>query len=165
MQKRFIVFMMTALLGGSVVACGDDDDDEPTGPQPEVFVATLTGAAEVPPVTTNASGTARVEFTPTGLSWTVNVTNIQGVTTGGAHIHASPTTTTTNTAGVVLNLNPNTAVTTGLLTAGTATATNTGNAISMDSLKVLIRTGRAYVNVHTTANPGGHIRGQLVPGT
>jgi hypothetical protein len=31
----------------------------------------------------------------------------------------------------------------------------------MDSLVTLMRTGNAYVNVHTSANKGGEIRGQL----
>jgi len=34
--------------------------------------------------------------------------------------------------------------------------------VKYDSLLVLLRNGQAYVNVHTTANPGGEIRGQLV---
>jgi hypothetical protein len=143
-----------------VAACSDDDD--PQGPAPEVFVATLTGAQEVPAVNTPATGTARVEFTSTGLMWTVDVTNLQGtVTAGGTHIHG-PALPGAN-AGVVLGLSPNVAIQTGRLAAGSATGTNTG-APSMDSLKAFIRTGRAYVNVHTTLNTGGHIRGQLVPG-
>ena len=32
----------------------------------------------------------------------------------------------------------------------------------MDSLVVLMRNGMAYLNVHTTAFPGGEIRGQIV---
>lgn len=32
-----------------------------------------------------------------------------------------------------------------------------------DSLLVLLRTGNAYVNVHNSVNPGGHIRGQIQP--
>jgi hypothetical protein len=34
--------------------------------------------------------------------------------------------------------------------------------ISFDSVLVLLRNGNAYVNVHTTAVPGGEIRGQIV---
>ena len=34
--------------------------------------------------------------------------------------------------------------------------------ISQDSLVVLLRNGNAYANVHTTAFPGGEIRGQFV---
>jgi hypothetical protein len=31
----------------------------------------------------------------------------------------------------------------------------------MDSLLVLMRTGNAYVNVHTSAYPSGELRGQI----
>ena len=33
--------------------------------------------------------------------------------------------------------------------------------VTLDSVLVLLRTGKAYVNVHTVANPSGEIRGQL----
>ena len=33
--------------------------------------------------------------------------------------------------------------------------------MTMDSLLVLLRTGNAYVNVHTRVNLGGEIRGQV----
>jgi hypothetical protein len=32
---------------------------------------------------------------------------------------------------------------------------------TMDSVLTRMRNGTAYVNVHTTANPGGEIRGQI----
>jgi hypothetical protein len=146
--------MVVLLAGSAVLAATACDDDE--GPTVERFTATLTGASEVPPVTTTATGTALVEFTTTGLQYTVNVTGITNVSL--AHIHG-PAAVGVN-AGVILNLNPNTSVTTGVLATGTATTTTSG--ISMDSLKALIRSGLTYVNVHNTANPGGHIRGQLV---
>ncbi len=145
-----ILVASSALLG--VAACDDDE-----GPTVETFVATLTGASEVPAVNTAATGNATVTFTTTGLNYTVNVSGITAVT--ASHIHA-PAAVGVN-AGIVLNLNPNTTVTTGLLASGTATTTNSAT-IGIDSLKALIRTGQAYVNVHTTANPGGAIRGQLV---
>ena len=47
----------------------------------------------------------------------------------------------------------------GVLASGTAGSVS---GVSFDSLLVLLRNGNAYVNVHTTANPGGEIRGQIV---
>ncbi|MGH7470334.1 MAG: CHRD domain-containing protein, partial [Longimicrobiales bacterium] len=147
--RKSVVFAIAALAIGGIAACSEEDE----GPQPEVFVATLNGQQEVPAVTTAATGTGRVEFTTTGLTFTVSVANIANVT--AAHIHASPTAVVGVNGGVVLNIiSAASTVTNGVLGAGSATATNPGNAISMDSLKVLIRGGRAYFNVHNTANPG-----------
>ena len=42
---------------------------------------------------------------------------------------------------------------------GTATV---GSATVVDSILVIMREGRAYVNIHTKAHPGGEIRGTLV---
>ena len=150
--RKLMVVLVASAAALGVVACSNDE-----GPAVERFTATLNGASENPPVTTTATGTAVVTFTATGLEWTVNVSNIANVT--ASHIHA-PAAVGTN-AGVVLNLNPNTSVTNGLLTAGTATTTTPPTLVTMDSLKKLIRAGQAYVNVHNSANPGGHIRGQL----
>ena len=151
--KKWSVLALAGVL--AVTACSDDDD--PTEPKAEVYVATLLGTNENPAVTTAATGSARVEFTTTGLTYSVNVANIQNVTL--AHIHG-PAATTAN-AGVILNLNPTITVTNGVLAAGTA-ATTSSTTVSMDSLKVLIRNGLTYVNVHNQANGSGHIRGQLV---
>ena len=32
-----------------------------------------------------------------------------------------------------------------------------------ESLIALMRTGNVYVNVHTSNNPGGEVRGQIMP--
>ena len=155
--KKWSLLMLAGVLAATSAACSDDEDIE--GPKAEVFVATLLGTEEPPPigpVTTTATGSARVEFTPTGLLYSVSVANLQNVTL--AHIHTGARGVS---GGVVLNLNPTLGTVNGVLAASTATTTNS-TTIGMDSLKALIRNGNAYVNVHTTANPQGHIRGQLV---
>ncbi|HXN76162.1 MAG TPA: CHRD domain-containing protein, partial [Gemmatimonadaceae bacterium] len=49
---------------------------------------------------------------------------------------------------------------TGVVGSGSITNANNVN-ISLDSLRVLFNNGNAYVNVHTTANGAGEIRGQI----
>lgn len=155
LRKVSVVMLVGAVLG--VAACSDDDD--PTDVQGETFEAMMTGFQEGanPPINTPAKGSAVVEFTTTGFTWDVRVENISQIT--AAHIHTS------QGGGVVFNLNPTitSATTSTVLSAGTATAASTfSTGFNVDSVKSLIRNGNAYVNVHNTPNPGGHIRGQLV---
>jgi hypothetical protein len=135
------------------VACSDNNG---TSPGPQVFKATLNGANERPtPVTTTAAGNATVTLSASGdtLSWTVNITAaIDSITAG--HIHHG----VADSAGPVrVNFNPPAtgAGFTGVATQGTTVLTG-------DSVQTWLRTGAAYVNIHTKAHPGGEIRGQLV---
>lgn len=152
---------MIGLIALSAAACSDDEDTTQP-PAAEVYVANLSGNQEVPAVTTTATGSGRVTFTNTGFDYTLSVTGVPGTITG-AHIHG-PAAAGSN-AGVALNVNPNVAALvngTGVLATGSASAATTlGANVTLDSLKSWIRTGRAYFNVHTQANAGGHIRGQL----
>jgi len=57
------------------------------------------------------------------------------------------------------------AATTGSVS-GTVTliaATPISTTVNGDSLKKLLLAGKTYVNIHTTTNPGGEIRAQLIP--
>jgi hypothetical protein len=146
------------LATSAAIACGDDEDNI-TDPVREDFTVTLNGANERPnPVTTNATGTATLSFTGGGaVSYTVNVTNLSSMPTM-AHIHGPAT--ATETAPPIANLTV-TQTQSGQLASGTVTSTIVA-AISMDSLKTLLRNGRAYINVHTSNFPDGEIRGTVI---
>jgi hypothetical protein len=141
----------------------DDDDDGPLGPDGGTFEATLTGAAERPdPVTTDATGSATVEVDEDG-NFEVEVEDITDVTM--AHIHVGDA----NTAGpVVVTLfntgTPESFTDRETLAEGTFTEadiTPAGGVTTMDDLLAAMEAGNTYVNVHTSANPTGEIRGQL----
>jgi hypothetical protein len=115
------------------------------------FAADLRGANEVPPVTTTATGSALVTLdAANNLTWEVNSGSIVSPTL--AHIHRAAAGTNGN---VVVTFAANSsAFTNGRLR---------GSAVIDAALANDIRTNPAgfYVNVHTTANGGGEIRGQL----
>jgi len=169
MPKVVLVALFT-----TVAACGDDS---PSGDPASAtsFSATLSGANEVPAVTTPATGTATFTLSGSTITYTINATNLQNAVLG--HIHIAPV---GENGPVRLNLcgtgDPQPACASGTGTVVVATGTNGttvgGPPITFDDLLNAMRTGGAYVNVHTSApgctpgapgcNPGGEIRGQIV---
>jgi len=155
--------MVLAIVAAVGLGACDDDDDEGENE----YEATLTGTAERPPVTTTATGAFSLEDNGTSMTYNLTVNGITGIT--AAHIHAIPRSGVApadTTGGIVVALSGVSTVTSGLLAQGTITQANIvglGGAapISMDSLRTLMNAGRTYVNVHTTANPAGHIRGTI----
>ena len=110
----------------------------------ELFVTPLTGVQEVPRVVTSATGTASVILNPATSAIRYRMTTT--LMPSAAHIHRG----IAGVSGpVVYPLTPN-----GSTIVGTQTVTPTDIAE--------LRGGRFYVNVHTAANPGGEIRGQLL---
>ena len=116
---------------------------------PSVTVSsTLSSAAEVPPNQSTATGTLQGSYDKQSklLSWKLVYSGLSGPATM-AHFHG-PAMAGEN-AGVVVPLaNP--------ASAAESTATLT-DAQAADMLA-----GKWYINVHTAANPGGEIRGQLI---
>lgn len=147
----------------AIAACDDDDPIDTD----EDFIAEMTVGAEIPPVqvVTSATGTARFEFDDDDdeVTYTIDVANITGVL--AAHIHGPAT--TSESAGVLVTLfagpQGGTGEVNGRLTSGSFTEADNPGTVSMDSVLVLMRNGRSYVNVHTVANPPGEIRGQIQP--
>jgi CHRD domain-containing protein len=111
------------------------------------FKADLKGTSEVPPNQSAATGTVTATYDTDSkkLSWTGTYSGLSGPATA-AHFHG-PAEAGKN-AGVAVPITPNTSP-----LAGSATLT--------DAQAADLQGGRWYVNVHTAANPGGEIRGQL----
>jgi hypothetical protein len=130
------------------------------------FTAQLSGANEVPGVVTGAGGTASVtlDTVTREVSYRVEVYNMPSGTTQ-AHFHVSGP----GVSGpvvvnfpVVANISNDYAIT------GTATAADlvprTAQGIgSWDDFIQALTLGQVYVNVHSAVNPGGEIRGQVLP--
>jgi len=119
--------------------------------------ASLDGAQEVPPVTTTATGTGSFMLkssssgTVTELEYHITFAGLSG-SLAASHFHNGPAGVA---AGVVraISFNGNTA--SGSWKSDDATQPLT------PALVTELLAGRIYVNLHTAANPGGEIRGQV----
>jgi len=129
---------------GLVSGCGGSDSKPNTM---VVKAASLNGAQETPAVTTMATGTAvfTIDTDSGAISGTVNTSNIDG---NVAHIHEGPVGTA---SPVIIPLTK--------ADGGTWTVPD-GTMLTASQLESL-KNGNLYVNVHTTANPNGEIRGQI----
>ena len=133
----------------------------------ELFKATLTGNQEVPPVTTETTGKAFLLLNNDGNSIEFQLHVNSGVKITQSHIHCAA-------AGVN---GPVVVFLAGLHSAGLdidgkwvgnatikdSSIVNTACGATVAELAASIRSGNAYVNVHSVANPTGVIRGQLGP--
>ena len=110
--------------------------------------AKLTGASEVPANSTTGVGTLEgtLDKKTNLLNWTVTYSGLTGPVKAG-HFHG-PAVTGSN-AGVALGF------TTGLESPIMGSATLTPAQVAD------LTAGKWYVNLHTAANPGGEVRGQV----
>ena len=109
---------------------------------------TLSGDQEVPPVKTSASGSGTITVGDDGS--VKGMVNTTGITATAAHIH-------TGAAGkngpVIVPLSKS---------GDNGWTVGPGAKLNDDQMKAF-KAGDLYVNVHSAANPGGEIRGQLKP--
>jgi CHRD domain len=131
------------------------------------FDARLTGASEVPPVQTNASGFAdldvEMEDGQRVVDYHLYVSNIDRVTQ--AHIHQGNSSENGPIIVPLFNASAPTGPVTGQLAEGHITPANFVGPIQgmqLDDLIALMQNGTAYVNVHTEQNPQGEIRGTVL---
>jgi CHRD domain len=114
----------------------------------EKFKATLDGKSEVPATASTATGSADLGYDAASkkLSWKVTYSGLTGPATA-AHFHG-PAEGGKN-AGVAVAI-PN---------AGSSPVE--GSATLTDAQAADLAAGNYYINIHTAANPGGEIRGQV----
>ena len=172
-MKR-LVGLVAMLAVGSVGCSKSSTSPSNTSPTKPTFTADLRPANEVPPITnaeSTGSGTATITFDTTKdaagniTSATVTfVVNLQGFPPGTpfniAHIHEGA-----STCACPVVVNTTLAASEGLTAAnGSASFTKAGIAVNPPELAQRIINSPAgfYFNVHSTLNPGGVARGQLV---
>ena len=132
--------LATFALGATVAFAGPAFADK--------MKATLSGATEVPPTTSTGKGAADIDFDAATkkMSWKLTYSGLTGPATA-AHFHG-PAEADKN-AGVALAI-PN------------ATSSPVeGSATLTDAQAADLAAGKYYINIHTAANPGGEIRGQV----
>ena len=113
--------------------------------------ATLNSASEVPPNSSTGTGTADVKLdkaTKT-VSWTVSYSGLTG-DPGAAHFHG-PAAPGANGPPVIV------------IATGSVPNPAVGSKVLTDDQIADLMAGKWYVNIHTKANGGGEIRGQVVP--
>jgi len=122
---------------------------------PASYKADLSAASEVPPNQSTGKGAATVTYDDSTktVTWEGTFTGLSGPATA-AHIHG-PAEAGKN-AGVIVAISQ----------AGTPfTSPFQGSMKLADdkaaALASALSAGQAYVNIHTAANPGGELRGQL----
>jgi hypothetical protein len=114
----------------------------------EKLKATLSSAAEVPANTSAGKGTADIDYDAgtKKLSWKLTYSGLTGPATM-AHFHGPAEAGKNAAVAIVI---PN----------ATSSPVD-GSATLTDAQAADLLAGKYYVNVHTAANPGGEIRGQV----
>jgi hypothetical protein len=132
--------LATLALGATIAFAGSAFADK--------MKVTLDGKSQVPPNTSAGTGTADLDYDAASkkLSWKITYSGLSGPATA-AHFHG-PAAAGAN-AGVKVAI-PN------------ATSSPVeGSATLTDEQAADLMGGKYYINVHTAANPGGEIRGQV----
>ena len=143
MKRTLLSFMAVALL--SVSNLSAQKEDRVTG-------AILTGSNSVPPVTTSATGTLTGMLTNDWTEFHYAIT-IEGLTPTAAHFHNGPY---DGTGGIVKTLD----FSDGMTITGVWSSTDGTEPFTTELLDELLA-GRIYVNIHTSTNGSGEIRGNV----
>ena len=139
MSRTKTMFAMTALAATVVFA----------GPAfAEKMKASLDAKSETPPNTSAATGTADLDYDAASkkLSWKLTYSGLSGPATA-AHFHG-PAEAGKN-AGVAVAIPK------------ASKSPVEGSATLTDAQAADLEAGKYYINIHTAANPGGEIRGQV----
>jgi hypothetical protein len=155
MRQTFDRRSVLGLAVGSAAGAVFVSSARPTYAAGTAYKTTLNGAGEVPPTTSSGTGTATVTYdagTKT-VTWQGDFSGLSGPATA-AHIHG-PAEAGKN-AGVIVPLSQKDVPFTSPFSGSTTLSDDKAAALA-----AALTGGLAYVNIHTAANPGGEVRGQL----
>ena len=144
--RRFSIALIAAsALAAAGCSMTGPSDSKPMSMGGEMNVP-LSAKNEVPPNASTAVGAARVSLDGMTVKWTVTYSGTTGPVTAG-HFHG-PAAAGAN-AGVVVPF-----------TGSMASPIEGSKTLTQDQVDQL-KAGLWYVNLHTAANPGGELRGQV----
>ena len=148
-NKVYTAIAIDGLMAGDGPTLITADDLAPSFTATQTFNLSLSGSQEVPMVNTMASATAVVEIDESlpAFKVTVDASMVSGAS--AAHVHDG-------------DIGTNGGVAFGLTDMGDGTFTLAQTELTSGLLNDLL-SGEWYLNVHTPANPGGEVRGQIVP--
>jgi hypothetical protein len=129
-------------------------------PSMEMLLSTLSGDAERPaPVTTKAQAEATYMVYPDSIGYVVNALDLVGAT--AVHIHRGGAEEAGPVMATLFTSEAGTDFANGSVAMGTITReTVLAEGVTFDDLREALRTGAAYTNIHTKANPRGELRAQ-----
>ena len=150
-----MIFAVCAVFLTTFSGCKKDDEAVAVDPMKRVTV-TLTGAQEVPAVTTTGTGSAKLIFDPSLKTINYNITWTLGsaaATTANMHFHGAEDGSDLKSSGVALGI-------TGFSTANTGTISGTTIALT-DAQVALLLAGKWYLNIHSSTVTSGELRGNI----
>lgn len=130
-------------------------DDEVVDNMKRVTV-TLSGAQEVPAITTSGTGSAKLVFDPVLKTLNYNITWTLGsstATTSAMHFHGAEDGSDLKSSGVALGI-------TGFATGSSGTLVGTTVALSDVQVAQLLA-GKWYLNIHSSTVGSGELRGNI----
>lgn len=142
--RQVLLVLLTSVL---LTAGSCKKSDSTSNSNTVTFLATLNGTSETPANASTATGYATLTFNTVTKVFTIVVT-FNGMTATAAHIHKG----SVGIAG-------------GVVFPFTAPITSPINytSVALDATQETdLNANMYYVNVHSAANPGGEIRGQLI---
>jgi len=161
-MKNFVMSRVYPMLAVSgicfllISSCKKSNND-PVPENPIVMTTVqMSGANETPPITTTGTGTAKITYDKNKRTISYDLTwhlGDEASLTTGMHFHGAEDGSDVKNSPVVVPINGFTSASSGTLTGTTRELT------PAESAQLLA--GKWYINIHSSVNPGGEIRGNI----